>query len=186
MDDGKIIGLLYERNEKGLAEIQSKYGRELLALAERITGSREDAEEVVNDTLSAVWASIPPAFPDPLSSYVLRIVRNLSCKRVRFRNAEKRKSGIVSYEEIIDELADSIASDGDGNVDEGIITQAVNELLAKESPQNRTIFMRRYFYADSVKHISSLTGMTRAAVTLRLSRMRGRLHDLLTEKGIQI
>ena len=186
MEDSKIIGLLYERNEKSLSEIQGKYGRELLALAERITGSREDAEEVVNDTLSAVWASIPPAYPDPLYTYVLRIARNIACNRVRSRNTQKRKTETVSFDAIADELADSLVSTDAEDVDEGKVTRVINEFLSRQTSTDCLIFVRRYFYADNIGNVAKMTGLTRALVSLRLTRMRKRLAKLLNEEGVQL
>ena len=186
MDDGKIIGLLYERNEKGLAEIQSKYGRELSALAERITGSREDAEEIVNDTLTAVWASVPPAYPSPLYAYVLKIARNIACNRVRSRNTQRRRNETVSFDAVTDELSETLVFAGDEDVDEGMITRVINEFLSKQTQTDCLIFVRRYFYADNIGNISKMTGLARGLVSLRLTRMRKKLASLLTEKGVSL
>lgn len=186
MDDSKIIGFLYERNEKGLSEIQNKYGREMLGLATRITGSSDDAQEVLNDTLSAIWTSIPPAFPDPLSSYVLKICRNIACKRVRYRNTQKRHADTVSFESIFDELSDTLVTGDDESENETDITGLINEFLSKEKQKNRIIFVRRYWYSDSIESISRITGISKPLITVRLSRMKAKLLKALTEKGVKL
>lgn len=50
MDDTKIIELFWARKEDAIAETDAAYGKKLRTLANRILGSREDAEESVSDT----------------------------------------------------------------------------------------------------------------------------------------
>ncbi|MBO4322743.1 MAG: sigma-70 family RNA polymerase sigma factor [Clostridia bacterium] len=184
MDDTGITDLLFERSEQGLREIEKIYGARMRGLAVRICGSLSDADEIVNDCLKAVWDSVPPERPDPLSTYLLRIVRNLSCKRVRERNAGKR-SGILLP---IDELAEELPSPEDGAAlsDSAEIARAIDEFLEGCSETDRLLFVRRFWYSDSVKELASESGLSRAAVSDRLSRMKKGLADMLARRGIRI
>ena len=60
MEDKQIISLLNRRCEDALTALSEKFGQRLLALAMNILGSREDAQECVNDTYLALWDTIPP------------------------------------------------------------------------------------------------------------------------------
>ena len=90
MDDKELIAALTAREDGALAELQRRYGGYCGAVAYNILGSREDAEETVNDALRAAWDAIPPARPDSLRAYLGKLTRNLALKRVRFDTAQKR------------------------------------------------------------------------------------------------
>ena len=80
IDDEKIIEMFFERSEQGIRELDIKYGIVCHNLSYHIVGSRRDAEECVNDAYLGAWNAIPPAQPNPLLSYLLKIVRNISLK----------------------------------------------------------------------------------------------------------
>lgn len=187
LDDNKIIGLLYERSEKGLDAIQRKYGQTMFGIANGICGNRQDAEEVVNDALQAVWRSIPPQYPDPLSSYVFRIVRNLSLTRVRTRTAAKRSGVVLPLDELTEAIvAGEPRNEGDEALDSKQISDAINDFLSRQDRTGRVIFVRRYWYSDDVADIAKAVGLSRVAVSARLSRMRDRLSRHLKENGIEL
>ena len=182
MEDTSIVEMIYHRDEEGLSALSEKYGREMRSVAFRVCHSKEDAEEVFNDALVGVWSAIPPEWPRILSSYVFRIVRNLASKVVRKAHAEKRVEA-VSMDAIMEELGDVFADDG--NVSDGeSITAALNRFTAGCSETDQFLFMRRYFYYDSIAVIASQQHMTEGAVMTRLSRIRSRLKEFLEGEGI--
>ena len=185
MEDANILGLLYERSERALDEIQKKYGKTMAGIAYGVCGSREDAEEIVNDALRAVWGRIPPEYPDPLSTYLFRIVRNLSLARLRDKSRLKRTAAGVDP---LDELTESIAGveEPEELSESREITAVMNEFLSRLDRTGRKIFVARYWYSENVADIAKKNGMTRMAVSSRLTRMRKSLAALLKERGIQI
>lgn len=185
MEDNQIISLLFERDEKALAEISARYGPRMQSMAYNICGSREDAEEVVNDALQGVWNAIPPENPVALGPYIYRIVRNLACNVVRSRSAEKR-AGTSSLDEITDELLAVFNPPGEDETesDKAAIRAAMHRFLAGCETTDRIIFVRRYFYADAVQEIAEDLRMTRPAVSVRLQRMRKKLAEMLKNEGI--
>ena len=92
IEDEKIIEMFFERSEQGIRELDIKYGTVCHNLSYHIVGSRQNAEECVNDAYLGVWNTIPPARPNPLLSYVLKIVRNISIKIYWRKEAAKRSS----------------------------------------------------------------------------------------------
>ena len=76
IDDEKIIEMFFGRSEQGIRELDIKYGKVCHNLSYHIVGSRQDAEECVNDAYLGAWNAIPPARPNPLLSYLVKIVRN--------------------------------------------------------------------------------------------------------------
>ena len=107
IDDEKIIEMFFERSEQGIRELDIKYGKACHNLSYHIVGSRQDAEECVNDAYLGAWNAIPPARPNPLLSYLLKIVRNISLKIYWRKEAAKRSSHYtIALEEIEACIAD--------------------------------------------------------------------------------
>ncbi len=82
--------LLCIRSETAIAELDNKYGAVSTRVACNITGNREDAKECVNDAYLGVWNTVPPAKPNPLVAYLLRIVRNIAVNRFIHNSRQKR------------------------------------------------------------------------------------------------
>ena len=186
MEDRKIIQLLFWRDEAALSEISVKYGAEMHRTAQNITGSADDADEIRNDALNAVWSAIPPECPQVLSAYVLRIVRNLACKRVRERSAEKRGTPL-SLDAVLEEFGDVFASsDGEPTADSLQLSGILNRFLEECSASDRIIFLRRFWYADSLSDVAAAAGMSQARVSVRLTRLKKRLRALLISEGVSL
>lgn len=181
MDDRTIIRLLFERAERALAELAKKFGAGLHQLAKNITGSDEDAKECVNDTYLALWNAIPPAQPDPLSAYIYRTGRNIALKRHRSNIAAKRWNG---YEFSLDELAGCVADlSASEALDARLLGKAISRVLAEESQENRVLFLRRYWFGDSVRDAAKAIALNENAANVRLSRLRNKLKDFLIKEG---
>ena len=102
MDDTKIIELFWARNEDAIAETDAAYGKKLRTLANRILGSREDAEESVSDTYMKTWETVPPQRPTYFYAFLASICRHLSFHRLDWKHAAKRHAEVVS---LTDEMA---------------------------------------------------------------------------------
>ena len=184
MEDERIIELYNKRSEDAIAATQEKYGSACYAVAFGILENREDSEECVNDTYIHTWGAIPPDMPSHLGAYLRKITRRLAIDRYRKRNADKRITATV----VIDELSECIPSDdGDmgGYADKMAVRDALTRFLASLPPENRIIFMRRYWYMSSTRDIARMLTMTEAAVKMKLHRMRRQLKKYLEKEGIE-
>lgn len=180
MDDKKIIALLWQRAEEALEAMAEKFGRGLLAMARNILPDLRDAEEAVSDTYLAVWNAIPPAKPDPLSPYIYKVGRNTATNRRRRDTAQKRSGWEISLEELSGTLSGPSL---EAHVEARALGKAMDTFLDTQSQTTRIIFLRRYWFGDSVKDIAKLLGMKESAVSVRLLRTREKLRDYLTEEG---
>ena len=107
MDDEKIIELFFNRSEQAIEEVDKKYGKTCHNISYNILHNALDAEECVNDAYLGAWNAIPPARPNPLLTYLCKIVRNLSLKRYEFNTAIKRNS---TYDVAMEELESCLSS----------------------------------------------------------------------------
>ncbi len=165
--------------------MDQKYGKLCHRTATNILGNLQDAQECVNDTYFAVWNTIPPQDPEPLSSYLLKILRNICLMRLRRNRAEKRRG---NYQECYEELSGCIA---DSTTPESIyrakeLTHHIEVFLYSLSHTNRQLFIRRYWHMDSIREISKATGLSESAVRTRLARLRQQLKEELLDKEVTL
>lgn len=186
MDDKSIIQLFFDRNEKAIEEAAAKYGSYCRTVAENILASREDAEECVNDALLKAWNAIPPAKPAVLRTFLGRITRNTALDLYKKKTAEKRGGG--QFAAVLDELAECVSggSEPEKEIDKAELTAAINTFLGTLSEDKCALFVRRYWFADSVSDIAQRYGMSENNVSVNLSRIRANLHDYLIERGFKL
>lgn len=181
MEDRKIIRMLWDRMEEAIEALAKKFGHRLLATARNILGNHQDAEESVSDTYLAVWNAIPPKEPDPLAGFVYQTGRNQALKRLRYESAKKRNS---DYDVSLEELAGCIAGVSlEDEFDARLLGRAIDRFLDTVSKTSRVLFLRRYWFGDSVKDIAKHFDMTENAVTVRLGRTRQQLRTYLIKEG---
>lgn len=184
MEDKKLIELYWKRNEKAIRKTAAVYGSSLLRLALRITGDDSDAQECVNDTYFAAWNSIPPTRPVSLSAYLSRICRNLAFDILDRRNAEKRTAIIV---ELSVELQQCIPDRMmEYRMESREIGDLLNRFLRTLKPQERKIFLRRYWYGDTIAEIAEAMAITTGKVKTQLHRTRRKLKTILDQEGISV
>ena len=186
MDDEKIVQLYCERNEQAIQETANKYGNYCNSIAKNILGNNEDAEECVNDTYLNTWNSIPPHKPKMLSTFLGKIVRNLAFNKYKHDHADKRGGGELPL--VLDELAECVS--GNENIADAFvmkeIVSAINEFLSTLSEIKRNLFIRRYWYTESIVDIAKSYDMESTAVSMMLNRIRSKLHNNLIERGYDI
>ena len=182
LEDSTIISLFFERSEQAVAELDRKYGAAVKKTAANILQDRQDAEECVNDTWLRVWNSIPPQKPNPLVSYVCKIARNLALDRYRSNKAEKRNGNL---DLVLDEMEECIPSNWnlETEVEARELTEAINRFLAGLPADDRCLFVRRYWYGDSVADLAALTKGSANRISVRLFRIREKLRKTLEKEG---
>lgn len=184
MDDIIIVDLFFDRNENAIGELERKYGGSMRSYIQRFLRDNRDAEEIYNDTLTAVWRSIPPKRPEKLFSYVKGIMKHKVIERLRYLGREKRKqSNEILFSESNDIIDRTIACTYTENEIVDSKKDLLNEFLASETKENRRIFLKRYYFGKSVSDIAKETGFSENAVSTRLSRSRSRLQKFLIKKG---
>ena len=186
MDDAKIVQLYWDRNEQAISVTANKYGNYCTSIAINILGNREDAEECVNDTYMNAWNSMPPHRPNILSTFLGKIVRNLSFNRYKHNTADKRGGG--EWPVVLDELSDLVSGkdDVEQESEHKELVKSIDAFLDTLSPEKRSIFISRYWYTDSISEIAVRHGMNDGAVSMTLNRLRLKLHNYLLERGFEL
>lgn len=183
MEDSKIIELFFDRSEEAITELSKKYGQVCKSVAENILNNQLDSEECVNDAFLAVWNTIPPQKPEHLLSYVCRIVRNLAVKKYHANTAQKRNS---IYDVAIDEIKECFPSSAlvEDEIESSDTAKAIDCFLESMDKQSRILFVRRYYYSDSIEDLAGLFRTSKHNISVRLSRIRKNLKKYLIKEGV--
>ena len=184
MNDLNIIELYFARDEEAIKQTDIKYGKLCHSVAYNILNNNEDSEECVNDTYIGVWNAIPPAKPNNFMAFVCRITRNLSLKRLEAQARQKRSQAIlVSLDELAEILPDESIADG---VSDENIGNLISCFLQNEKEDIRNVFIRKYFFFDSIGDIARRYDFTESKVKNMLHHTRTKLKDFLIKEGIEI
>ena len=185
MNDEKIIELFFARSEQAIQELDIKYGQICRNFSYNIVNNRQDAEECVNDAYLGAWNAIPPTRPKPLLSYIVKIVRNISLKTYWHKEALKRNSNYtLALQEIEGCIADKKTMDDEIEARE--LARMIEDFLDTLTQENRVIFMRRYWFADSYKDIAEFVGLSEKNISVRLTRIREKMKQYLIEREVLI
>ncbi len=177
MEDKKIVTLLWARAEGALKALEREFGNLLYRISLNILEDPRDAQECVNDSYLAIWNAVPPEKPEPLKPYVCRVGRNTALTRLRNDRARKRCS---RYDLSMEELAEALP---DRSMEEALNARAlgwaIDRFLDTQSRENRILFLRRYWFGDSLREAAKLVGLSPNAASVRLYRLRAELKEYL-------
>ncbi len=182
MEDQQIPDLFFARDEAAIAQTDRKYGPALKRLSENITGDRLDAEECVSDTYMKAWDCIPPQRPAHFFSWLAAVTRNLSINRYHANRTAKRSALIV---ELSKELEECIGS-GEIQPEEIVLRDALDGFLRVLDREARYVFIRRYFYAETLAAISAATRRSENNLASLLLRTRKKLKKYLEKEGVAL
>lgn len=184
MDDAGIVSLYWERNEQAIEESKSKYAGYCHTISYRILNDWEDAEESVNDTWLAAWASMPPHRPSVLATYLGKLTRRISLNRWRDRRRDKRGGGEAALS--LDELAECVPDrqDVERSVELTALTDALNRFLAGLPTVERDVFVCRYWFLASLREIGEKFGFSENKAKSMLFRTRKKLLAHLEKEGL--
>lgn len=182
MDDQTILDLYFARDERGLTGAAAKYGGYCSAIARNLLGLPQDAEECVNDTWLGSWRTIPPTRPDNLRVYLGRLCRNLALNRLRHNNAQKRGGGALLLEELEECLPGGETPQEAFDAKE--TGAVISYFLRGCDIPTRTLFLRRYWYGDTVEAAAKFCGIPVGTAKSTLSRTRAKLKAALEKEGV--
>lgn len=185
MEDREIIELYFKRDQQAITETDGKYGPYCRTIAVNLLGSREDAEECVNDTWHAAWRRMPPELPQCLKNFLGRITRNLSISRYRANTAQKRYGGV---EVLLSELDECVPDRQgvEGECDCHLLAQVISDWLDAVSEEDCALFVERYWKGCQVKELASRYRCTPNTMAQRLARLRRGLKEFLLQEGITV
>lgn len=185
MDDLELIELYWARNEKAIDETNTKFGKLLYKISFSILSNHEDSQECVNDTYIKAWETIPPEKPRSFTAYLGRIVRNLSIDYWNKNRAKKRYGG---GDVLLSELIDCIPSANTvwEDLESKYLSRLISDWLYTLPEKDRILFIRRYWYGDSIKELAKKEGISPSKLASHMYRLRTKLKDILEKEEVSI
>ena len=174
MEDEGIVHLYLQRSQQAIMETKNKYGAYCRAIARNILSNRSDIEECENDTYLAAWNTIPPNRPQKLSVFLGRLTRNIALDKYGYNTAKKRNR---EFDVVLTELEECLASPDTVETEyaAGELANVINQFLYAIDEQARNLFIRRYWYSDSIEDLSVRFNMSGSKVKSLLFRTRNKL-----------
>lgn len=184
---------LLERAKKGdynaFMQLIEPHEKRLYNLALRITGSREDAEDVLQDTLLSALEHLHDFRGDAaFGTWLYRIAMHNA-----FRILRKRRGGeSISFEELVAERTEEdeetiphpefVAEWRDpAEVAEQNELRRILEGAIQQLPESyRAVFMLRDVEGLSTKEVAEILGISEGNVKVRLLRARLKLREILS------
>lgn len=186
MNDNEIVELYLSRNEEAINQTAQKYGSKLRNIANSILNDRETAKECMNDAYLETWELIPPHEPrNYLFAFVGRIVRHIALNVCKKNSRQKR---YALYCELTQEMQECIPAKDDieAEVEVKYLSSLIDEFLETCTEEQQNVFVRRYWYFDSVSQIAKTYGFSQSKVKTMLFRMRSELKNHLEKGGYDI
>lgn len=177
LTDHELIALYFARSEEAIEATEAQYGAYCRTIALRILGREEDAEECLADVWLRVWNAVPPERPEHFKGWLGTVTRN---RAITLRRAGERRAAQV------DGAALELALDLSGGPQEGLeareLGRAISQFLAGQPEKNRNVFLRRYWYGDTVEEAARWAGWSASRTKSTLFRMRNKLKEYLKKE----
>ena len=183
MEDSQIVELYLQRNESAIQHTAAQYGVQLQRISYGIVHDQGTAEECENDTYLQAWNTIPPHAPhNYFFAFLARIIRHISIDRCRYQQRLCRSAYIL---ELSNELQCCVPSgqDTESQMEAIALGQTISAFLWEQPEAVRNVFLRRYWYMDSVLDIAHRFGMSQSKVKSMLFRSRNALRIHLKKEG---
>ncbi len=186
MKDEQIIELYWNRNESAINETKTVYEKYLLKIIYNILGNIQDTPECLNDTYLKIWNSIPPNRPSVFSVYIGKIARETAIDAYRKQNRSKRKP--TEYTLALEEISECVSGKEttEKAVEMKLLGKEISNYLHTISAEHRVVFVKRYFYNESVKGISQQMNISESKVKGILLRTRKGLRKHLEKEGFEL
>ena len=174
MTDAKALTQLQSGDQQALEWFIDRYGNYVGTVVNSVLQncmSREDVEEVAADVFVTFWKSAKNLVPINLKGYLSRVARSLALRKLREKSQElPLEEDVLFIEEnsLIEKL------------DQEQRDQRVREAVLSMTQPDREIFLRHYYYCQSVAVIAEKMKMNPSTIKTRLKRGREKLRQYLT------
>ena len=154
-----------------MLELYDLYADNVYKLAYSFIGNRADAEDVVQDVFFKLLRQDIRIRDGKEKSYLLKMTAN-TCKDMR---KSTRVTAEVPYEDALDKETETSFTDDEYN-----LVNAISRL-----PQKYRMVIHLFYYEGySVKEIARMLGISSSAITMRLTRGREQLKDMISKEDL--
>ena len=179
MRDELILRKMRTADPEGLEMLMDRYIPYVSAVCWNILRSgmtREDAEEVVSDVFLAAWEQAASIKPAKIKAWLGAVARNKAKNKLRQMGCE------LPLEEDILEIPDehTPATEAERAEERTLVRRSIDHL----GEPDKEIFLRHYYFYQTVSEISQDMNLNESTVKTKLRRGRNRLRTILMRWGV--
>ena len=174
MNEAKALALLKKGDEEALEWFIDKYSNYVGTVVSSIlqgSMTHEDIEEVTSDVFVTLWQSAEKLYPLNLKGYLSRVARSLSMQKLRDKANELPLDEDILILDDDSEFVRLAKEDQD---------EMVRKAVYAMPQPDKEIFLRFYYYCQSVSVISQQMQMNPSTIKTKLRRGRERLRLILS------
>lgn len=178
MTDRELIAALKRGDVNALGELIDRYGRYVASVLSRIlSGRRQDCEELTEDVFLAAWNNRHKLREDKLKGYLGAIARNKAFNRLRDLQEELplEDDVLLTDSDIPCDLAERQDT-----------AKLIERALSQLEPRQRELFVRHYWYGQTVKEAAREMGLNLSTAKTWLARGREQLREILIKEGYEL
>lgn len=178
MTDEELINAMAADDESALYKISNAYSKYVCTVMRNFSGgslSAQDLEELCSDVFFNLW------------QHRKRLDIQIGLKpylSVCAKNAVKNR--LRSPKQQLDDIDDiEVASDIDIEraAELNAMMRCIESALSELPEEERTVFLRYFFYGEKIAVIAEAEGLTESTVRLKLSRTKKKLREYLERRG---
>jgi RNA polymerase sigma-70 factor, ECF subfamily len=182
-DDRVLMERLHSGDQEALGALLRRYWNPLVSYAMGVVGSRDDAEDVVQESILGIWDARDTWTPSSrLQGLLYRAVRNLALNARKQRNARSRRDW--SYHRLRPAISPRTPHEVVEDLElERLIAEAVNAL----PPKRREVFVLSRYHGLTYGEIADALDISAQTVANQMSTalddLRSRLEPALRQRG---
>ncbi len=186
LTDDELIDQVRAGDLRSFEELIDRYRNQVFNFVYRILGSRDEAEDILQDAFMKVYQHLPRyKKQSKFSSYLFTIAHNLSMNRVNYRKRSQMKLDTLAQSDREMSVTDRTP---DAQLRENEIAIVVHRAIEKLPPKYRAALVLSEFEGFSYKQISDVLNCSVGTVKSRIFRARDLLRGYLKgyeEEGLQ-
>ena len=179
MGEEWIVKKIRSGDPAGLERMMNRYVSYISVIVWNIlrgSMTQQDAEEVVSDVFYAAWNQADDLQPGCLKSWLAAVARNKAKNKLRQCGCT-----LPLEEDFLDILDINDPLDAaQKQEEEMLVRKAVDSLMEPD----REIFLRHYYFAQTIREISMEMRLNEATIKTKLRRGRARLRTVLLRWGV--
>ena len=183
MTDSQIVDLYWSRDSQAIVLSNEQYGTYCRQIAWNVLYNKEDCDECLNETWYRAWISMPDARPDCLKAFLGKITRHLALDSYRKSHARKRGNGQIPL--VYEELRECL-SGPEELLETKLLEESINQFLKSLDQTARILFVRRYWYLDSLSDAARFVHISESSAKSMLFRTRKKLKAHLEKEGFTL
>ncbi|MEM8526944.1 MAG: RNA polymerase sigma factor [Bacteroidota bacterium] len=177
MNDSQIISLLQSEPREAVKEILSKYGDALLGIIIKIVGTKEVAEEVLQDSCIKIWKNAEKydRAKGKLFTWCLNIARNTAIDRIRTQKFQRNKTS----KSLKEDVSNNVTFSEEMQVKDVGLHQQINKLEEKYRVIIDLLYLKGYTQQEATDELNIPLGTVKSRARIAIRELRKLLSVLL-------